>query len=67
VGAFRRSMKRLTFAYDKACKVWTLEGVFGKRAQWAFANIRSDAQTQSEPKSITSAVQNSGAEWRTDR
>jgi hypothetical protein len=46
---------------------WTLEGVFGKRAQRAFANIRSDAQTQSEPKSITSAVQNSGAEWRTDR
>jgi ATP-dependent helicase YprA (DUF1998 family) len=46
---------------------WTLEGVFGKRAQRAFANIRGDAQTQSEPKSITSAVQNSGAEWRTDR
>ena len=40
---------------------WTLEGVFGKRAQRAFANIASVAQSKIEPISITSTVQMSGA------
>jgi hypothetical protein len=35
------------------------EGVFGKRAQRAY--LESNAQSQNEPKSITSAVQMSGA------
>jgi hypothetical protein len=47
---------------------WTLEGVFGKRARRAFrANLSSDAQTPNAQKSITSAVQNSGAEWSADQ
>jgi hypothetical protein len=40
------------------------EGVFGKRAQRAwFANLKTSEQTQSEPKSTTSAVHISGSEW----
>jgi uncharacterized protein YecT (DUF1311 family) len=42
----------------------TAEGVFGKRAQRAwFANLKTSEQTQSEPKSTTSAVHISGSEW----
>jgi hypothetical protein len=41
---------------------WIARGVFGKRAQRAFcATLKTNAQTQSEPKSITSTVQISGA------
>jgi hypothetical protein len=41
---------------------WTLEGVFGKRAQRELrAKIESDAQSKIEPISTTSAVQISGA------
>ena len=40
-------------------KLMTARGVFGKRAQRAYLN--NSAQTQSEPKSTTSAVQISGA------
>jgi hypothetical protein len=41
---------------------WTLEGVFGKRAQRALrAELRSDAQSQSGLKSTTSSVQILGA------
>jgi hypothetical protein len=40
---------------------WVAEGFFGKRVQLAFAKLSSDAQTPSEPKSITSLVQMSGA------
>jgi hypothetical protein len=38
-------------------------------ARWRLpvAKLSSDAQTTSEPKSITSVVQNSGAEWRADQ
>ena len=40
----------------------TAEGVFGKRAQRAwFANLKTNAQTQEQPKSTTSVVQISGA------
>jgi hypothetical protein len=39
----------------------TAEGAFGKRAQRAY--LLTNAQTQSEPKSTTSAVQISGSEW----
>jgi hypothetical protein len=46
---------------------WIAEGVLGKKAQRWFANIRSDAQTAEPQKSITSAVQNSSAEWRADQ
>jgi hypothetical protein len=47
---------------------WTQEGVFGKRAQRALrANIKTNAQKENEPKSITSAVQMSGADWRAKR
>lgn len=39
-----------------------LRGALGKRAQRALcANLLSDAQTPTQPKSITSTVQNSGA------
>jgi hypothetical protein len=39
------------------------EGVFGKRAQRAwFANLKTNAQSESEPKSMTSSVQMSGAQ-----
>jgi hypothetical protein len=44
---------------------WIARGVFGKRAQRAWAgraNLTSDAQSQSEPISTTSAVQMSGAQ-----
>jgi hypothetical protein len=42
---------------------WVLAGEFGKRAQRELcAKLRSDAQTQSQPKSITSTVQKLGAE-----
>jgi hypothetical protein len=41
---------------------WTLEGVFGKRAQRALsANLTTSAQSQIEPISMGSAVQISGA------
>jgi hypothetical protein len=40
-------------------KRMTAEGVFGKRAQRAY--LKSDAQTQEQPKSTTSVVQISGA------
>jgi hypothetical protein len=39
----------------------TAEGVFGKRAQRAYLN--NSAQSENEPKSITSAVQISGSKW----
>jgi hypothetical protein len=39
----------------------TAEGVFGKRAQRAY--LKTSEQTQSEPKSTTSAVHISGSEW----
>jgi hypothetical protein len=43
---------------------WIARGVFGKRAQrqLACSNLTSDAQSQSEPISTTSAVQMSGAQ-----
>jgi hypothetical protein len=40
-------------------KRMTAEGVFGKRAQRAY--LLTNAQSQNEPKSTTSAVQISGA------
>ena len=41
---------------------WTLEGVFGKRAQRALrAELTTNEQSNTQPKSITSAVQMSGA------
>ena len=47
---------------------WTLDGVFGKRAQRALrAQLSSLAQTPNEPKSTTSVVQNSCTEWRANR
>ena len=42
-------------------EAWFARGVFGKRAQRAFANLKISARTTSEPKSATSAVQISGA------
>ena len=42
-------------------KRMTAEGVFGKRAQRAY--LLTSAQSENEPKSITSTVQMSGAEW----
>ena len=42
-------------------KRMTAEGVFGKRAQRAY--LKTNAQKENEPKSTTSAVQISGAEW----
>jgi hypothetical protein len=38
----------------------TAEGVFGKRAQRAY--LMTSVQSEKEPKSITSAVQNTGAQ-----
>lgn len=47
---------------------WFARGVFGKRAQRAFcAKLESDAQQAQPHKSITSTVQNSGAERRADQ
>jgi hypothetical protein len=49
-------------AEAKHCvEAWFARGVFGKRAQRAFANLTSAAQTAEPHKSITSTVQNSGA------
>jgi hypothetical protein len=36
-------------------------------ARWRCAELSSDAQTTSEPKSVASVVQNSSAEWRADQ
>ena len=41
---------------------WTAQGFFGKRAQRAFANVESDAQTQNAQQSIGSPVRMLGAE-----
>jgi hypothetical protein len=42
-------------------RAWVARGVFGKRAQRAFANLTSDAQTPNAQSIGTSAVQISGA------
>ena len=42
-------------------EAWFARGVFGKRAQRAFANLKTFSQTQKAHKSATSAVQISGA------
>jgi hypothetical protein len=47
-------------AHERA-KRMIADGVFGKRAQRAY--LLTSAQSENEPKSITSAVQILGAEW----
>jgi hypothetical protein len=47
-------------AHERAKRMMA-EGVFGKRAQRAY--LLTNAQSQNEPKSNTSTVQISGAEW----
>ena len=58
-----RNRARLIAEAEEAINTWP------GFARWRLpvANLTSDAQTPSEPKSITSAVQNSSAEWKADQ
>jgi hypothetical protein len=48
-------------------KAAAVVATFSEFSPFVCAYLRTDAQTQSPPKSTTSAVQNSSANWRADQ